>query len=390
MSTNIVRSGLRAFLCGSLSIAALSMAAPTLAADLETPFVKAPVRGETRMFVEGGAFWTGGDAIQFGNGDPFFGGKILRNDRFPPNGEFPPCNGLAPAAAPLAGIVVGNGNGLCDGGRPDPSVRPGIGVDGAAGFDHRFAGTRWHVNGEGRAGVSWGTESFTDTFNISGGTGLNSLAFSATATTEAKLTEWHWHADLGMGYDVISGRAPLQIKFGLRVAEVAAITKTTTNAAFNVQFPIGTTVVTATTNDLFTERRTFLGAGPRIGMEGEVPLWWGWTLDYKGDAAVLFGNTKIQSDSVTSFSLVAPTVPLSISATTNGDNFHWSKQIYVWNFDLQAGIGYWITPSMKVALSYRVDVFLDPLRQLPDDTLPGRSIDRYYHGPKLTLVGRWW
>jgi hypothetical protein len=55
---------------------------------------------------------------------------------------------------------------------------------------------------------------------------------------------------------------------------------------------------------------------------------------------------------------------------------------------VQAGIGYWITPYVKVAASYRLDAYLDPLRAAPDDTLPGRSIDRFYHGPKLSVTGR--
>ena len=374
MSTSIVHGSLRAVLCAGLSIAALSIAAPARAADLESPFVKAPVRGETRMYLEGGVFWTGGDRIQYGNGDPFFGGKTIGDPGgplpLPPNGVFPPCEAVAA---------------VCDSGS-DPSVRPKLGIDGAIGFDHRFAGTRWHVNGEGRAGVSQGTSSFTDAFAFSTTSG-GGLAFSASATGEAKLTEWHWHTDLGIGYDIISGRAPLQIKFGVRIAEVAATNKITTNGAFSVQAPLGTTVVTATTNDLTTDRRSFLGAGPRIGMEGEVPLYSGWTLDYKGDAAILFGNTKIQSESVTSFAISGG--GFSASGTFNSNNDYWTKSIYVWNFDLQAGIGYWFSPNTKLSLSYRVDAFLDALRQSRDDTLPGRSIDRYYHGPKVTLTSRW-
>ena len=58
------------------------------------------------------------------------------------------------------------------------------------------------------------------------------------------------------------------------------------------------------------------------------------------------------------------------------------------NADIQVGFGYWFTPNMKFAVSYRLDAFLDPLRASADDTLPAQSIDRYYHGPKVTLVGR--
>jgi hypothetical protein len=68
---------------------------------------------------------------------------------------------------------------------------------------------------------------------------------------------------------------------------------------------------------------------------------------------------------------------------------YWAKSITVMNADVQAGIGYWITPNWKISASYRLDVFIDPLRASPDDALPAQSIDRYYHGPKLTMTGRW-
>jgi hypothetical protein len=111
-------------------------------------------------------------------------------------------------------------------------------------------------------------------------------------------------------------------------------------------------------------------------------------LDYKGDAAILFGNTRIAGESFHSFNLSGGDI-VNISANIAGPNEYWSKPIYVWNFDMQAGIGWWVTPNWKMTASYRVDVFLDALRQNPDDLLPAQSIDRYYHGPKLTLTGRW-
>ncbi len=340
MSTSTVHSSLRAVLCASLSIAALSVAAPASAADLD---VKARVtRGETRLWTEAGVFWTGGDPIQVGDGDPFFGGK--------------------------GGAVT---------------VRPWLGINGAAGFDHHFAGTRWHINGEGRAGVSFGKDDSTSAFSLLD-PGPDGIVFSAN--TQAKLTEWHWFADLGMGYDVFTGRAPLQLKFGLRIAEVASSNKVNTDASFTV-FDTGVVDTTGTFNTSAKTERSFLGAGPRIGIEGEFPLWAGWTFDYKGDAAVLFGNTKITTDSTVSFNVVSAGGP-NVSGTFPFSS-HWSKSIYVWNFDMQAGFGYWITPNMKLTATYRVDAYLDALRQNPDDTLPAQSIDRYVHGPKIGVVGRW-
>jgi hypothetical protein len=359
---------------------ALSLAAPAKAADLQ---FKAPVnRGETRLWVEGGAFLTGGDNIQYGSGDPFFGGKGRVN--VVGFGIFP---GIG-----CSGTVNDNdtfGSGTCPPFNPkgatDPSVFPWVGATGAAGFDHQFAGTRWHINGEARAGVSWGKDSFTTALSILDDDPAFPDGITASANTEAKLTEWHWIADLGMGYEVFSGRAPLQVKFGLRIAEVAARTKVQTDGTLIV-YDAGVVDTTASFSSEAKILRSFLGAGPRLGIEGEFPLWANWVLDYKGDAAILFGNTKISADSNFAISAAGPGFAFSANFPFNS---YWSKPIYVWNFDMQAGIGWWVTPNWKMSASYRVDVFLDALRQNPDDLLPAQSIDRYFHGPKLTLTGRW-
>jgi hypothetical protein len=49
---------------------------------------------------------------------------------------------------------------------------------------------------------------------------------------------------------------------------------------------------------------------------------------------------------------------------------------------------------MRLGISYRLDAFIDALRTAPDDGSltavigPGRSIDRFYHGPKATLAAK--
>jgi len=95
------------------------------------------------------------------------------------------------------------------------------------------------------------------------------------------------------------------------------------------------------------------------------------------------------------FPLNGTTVSLS-SASNNSGNFfssNWSSQIVVYNFDVQGGFSYWFTPNWKLALSYRLDAFLNALRSAPDDGTvgnvgPGRAIDRCYHGPKITPTRR--
>jgi hypothetical protein len=207
-----------------------------------------------------------------------------------------------------------------------------------------------------------------------------------------------------MGYDYIPRL--VQINFGVRVAEVRATTTATTNTSatatrvfqLNVADPLSltdTAISVATGSDVTSVRRSFLGAGPRVGLEGSVPLGGMWAFDYSGNAAVLFGDTKITSESSSGASLrqtltttaggaVLATQTSTSSQPGPASSTNWSSSITVFNFDVQGGLAWWFTPNTKLAVSYRLDAFIDPLRAAPD----GGSLSRYYHGPKLTLTGR--
>jgi hypothetical protein len=135
---------------------------------------------------------------------------------------------------------------------------------------------------------------------------------SGTSSTSAALTERHWQADIGMGYDLI--RHLLQSNFGLRIAEVTAITDVTTGAQATLNgvlnefgiSPLAFVAGAATASNLTTVRRSFLGAGPRIGLEGSAPLIGQLAFDYSGDAAVLFGITKITNESTVRSTIRSP------------------------------------------------------------------------------------
>ena len=286
MNRNAVRDRkLHAVLCAGLSIATLGMVASARAADLfKAP---PPPQGETQLWIEGGAFDPGGNAIQYGGGilSDFFGLGGFGGS-FGSLGQFPPCN-------------AGLGN-MCNNNN-DPSVRGVWGWDTAAGFDHRFAGTNWHVNGELRFGLARGSASSAEALAESldfAGPPPPVLSFGQTDT--ASLTEWHWQADLGMGYDVITGPSPLQVTFGLRLADINSKIKDNTNGSLSEVCPAPACIPAVTASAAFSgndvTNRSFLGAGPRIGVVGSIPLFGAWTFDYKGDAALLVGNTVISDD----------------------------------------------------------------------------------------------
>jgi hypothetical protein len=198
------------------------------------------------------------------------------------------------------------------------------------------------------------------------------------------------------------------------VAEVAATTDVTTTASatqtFNFEscavppclIPSGTESFSgsATASNFTTDRRSFFGAGPRVGLEGSVPLIGPLAFDYSGNAAVLFGNTKIINESNSGFSYITsgtnqmpPIVGVAGTLTNNQTGIvnrtQWQSRIVVYNLDIQAGLAYWFTPNWKLAVSYRLDAFFDVLRAFPDaSNNGGQSINRFYHGPKLTLTGK--
>ena len=66
--------------------------------------------------------------------------------------------------------------------------------------------------------------------------------------------------------------------------------------------------------------------------------------------------------------------------TLTGDRF-----AYVLSPDVQAGIGYWFTPNVKLAASYRLDAMINV--QNKRSATSGTFLpNRYWHGPRLTLT----
>ena len=53
------------------------------------------------------------------------------------------------------------------------------------------------------------------------------------SSSTANLTEYHWHADFGAGYDLIVP-ATMQVNFGIRIAEIKATNRVDSTASFTV------------------------------------------------------------------------------------------------------------------------------------------------------------
>jgi hypothetical protein len=134
------------------------------------------------------------------------------------------------------------------------------------------------------------------------------------------------------------------------------------------------------------ERSTFIGAGPRFGLQGEVPLGGQWSFDWLAGVAVLFGERNLTQSASASGTVSSTTLGVTTTgpATVSTAQFA-SDTRAVFNVDAQAGLSYWISPAMKITASYRFDGYFKALKTF---NAAGNvtEIDRFYNGPMLRLT----
>jgi opacity protein-like surface antigen len=334
------------------------------AADLPVKAIAPPRPGSLTFWGEGGAIWTGGDPA------------------------FADFNLIDPTR--LFGLFGG-------GGVPAHiNLDPKIGWEAAAGFDYRFANSPWHVSGQFRYGEGKASGSAASSGQLPPavlalfGGAITAIGGSENVSVSNK--EIHWIADAAVGYDIAtSGRSNLQLKGGIRVGEFKTSLNSldTTNLFFNFAAPLppffgGGNQISINTATNVEDLRNFLGAGPLIGMDGSVRFMGNWSFDYKGDVAILFGSQHQQITTTTSNSATPAILnqffPGGNVNTNTADRFS-----YVVSADVQAGIGYWFTPNVKLAASYRLDSMINVqnTRTAASGTL---LPSRYWHGPRLTLT----
>ena len=339
------------------------------AADLPGIF-KAPPReapGQLRLWGEGGAIWSGGD-------------PVLQNFQL---ADF---TSSIPGLGGFGGSIPGQFD-----------LTPKIGWEAATGFDYRLPGSRWHVNGQFRYGESGKASGVASSGGAFGPLILNLIGPPGTTgggnqTFTGSYKEKHWLADVGVGYEGAGhGRSAMQVKGGLRVQESSARAATSDTASIFLNFgapvqPLPGVFVnsfTSAASNVIDTRTSFLGAGPRIGIEGSVPFAGSWAFDYLGDLAVLFGTQK---STATTTTLAVSSLPFlggdnSIFTNTN------QRFVTMLGANIQVGISYWINPNVKVGASYRLDALIN-VQNTEGAGVSVLTPDRYTHGPRLTVTGQ--
>ena len=173
----------------------------------------------------------------------------------------------------------------------------------------------------------------------------------------------------------------------MRVADLRS--KLNTNAltagATTSGSPVEHGVVTA------QQRSTFVGAGPRFGVQGDTPLGGSWSFDWLAGVAVLFGERTGQVNSTTVTTLVAGgTNTTSVVANS-------SDSAAVFNADAEAGLSYWVNPNLKITAGYRYDEYFKALKTFSVTTtslspsgvvITSSNIDRSFSGPTSRLTSK--
>jgi Legionella pneumophila major outer membrane protein precursor len=150
-----------------------------------------------------------------------------------------------------------------------------------------------------------------------------------------KLRVDHWEVDFGIGRDFGLGNDHAEWTFGVRVADL----RSTLNV--NAHFTLATAHTTVGAGNVATEQRsTFVGAGPWLGVQGDIPLGNQWSIDWLGGAAVLFGERA---------------VTLTGQGATVGGSV--SDRPAVFNVDAEAGLSYWFSPTLNMTASYGYDEY---------------------------------
>jgi hypothetical protein len=233
-----------------------------------------------------------------------------------------------------------------------------FGPEAALGFDCTFGPAPWHVSADVRYGTTrQQAKSFNarGTFLVPSGAALPgspSALVPVNANGAGTLThrEDHAAADFAVGRDVGLGLGlgQTQLKVGLRIAEIEA--RTSGNGIFNVPAFAIISPPLLPKPFSFVQNSRFVGGGPRLGLDGTMPLGGGWGIDYLGGIAVLYGARSLDVNGTGA-------TPTAIS-----NNMGALDAAAVFNLDAQAGLSYHFSQDLKLTAGYRFDGYWGALK----------------------------
>jgi opacity protein-like surface antigen len=265
------------------------------------------------------------------------------------------------------------------------------GWEAAIGVEYRPGMSPWIWSAQfryGQHGSNSASNSPTATFLVGN---FATTPFNFTGANSASRKEHHWAADFMVGRDMGLGQGRTTARFGVRIAQIWGKTNGSAQWQFNALTPtLPCTAAPPSAYCAFEQRdyvqkSTFLGVGPRIALDGQVPFGNNWAFEYAGGVAVLFGRRK--ADQTVAINQIAPTAiptpvcvtgcPVATSSSSNNG--------VVFNLDAMLGFSYAVTQNMSLLVSYRFDGYWNALRGY-DSNGNVTNLNRFYHGPMLRLT----
>jgi hypothetical protein len=262
----------------------------------------------------------------------------------------------------------------------NPAMLPNAGGEIAAGFDYNLAYSPYHFVFDIRGG--WSRAATQNSSSNSQQRFFSSFGFFSTLVQTnnsgiIKEHESHTVADFMVGRDLGLGKGLAQFQFGVRVAELNAVTQAQLNFAQTIQnFYFGSLFGTTHSSQtaVGTFRSRFFGAGPRAAFTDSVPLGGKWSAEFAGGIAGLIGNRTLDVAIVTSNGT-------AYSASYGGATV-------IFNADAWAGLSYRFTPTFKLTAGLRTDYFNNALLTFSPVTGGTRTVDRNFWGPFVRLTGQ--
>lgn len=272
------------------------------------------------------------------------------------------------------------------------------GWEGAIGFEYRPSMSPWIWSGQFRYG-GYRARSASNNPNATFATipvppFPGTFPFAVAGNNTASRKEHHWAADFMVGRDLGLGQGRNTVRFGVRVAEIQGRTTGSANwGPFPATHAVGVTCVgtpsyCGSLQAGYQQKNSFLGGGPRLALDGQIPLGNHWAFEYGGGVAGLYGRRKTEQN--VNVGIVQPTglativsgiscvagCPINSTSTSNG---------FVFNTDAMLGISYAISQNASLMASYRFDGYWSALRGY-DSNGNVANLDRFYHGPMIRLT----
>jgi hypothetical protein len=260
-------------------------------------------------------------------------------------------------------------------------VNPGMaarnGGEFAAGFDYHLSYSPWHFVFDARGGSSRAaSQNASSSSSFQTFSGFFSTLVQNNNSSTVKERERHVVVDFMVGRDYGLGGSQAQLQFGLRIADLNAITQaqlTTAQTRTISSFYSGTTVSHSSQTAIGTFKSHFFGAGPRVAFTDSVPLRGQLSFEFAGGLAGLLGNRTLDAT----------------IAQSPGGLFYagYGGGTVILNVDAWAGFSYAFTPTFTMLAGIRTDYYNNALLTFNPATGGQQTVDRNFWGPFVRLIG---